>query len=237
MRAQIQLRRPSDKQCSESRPFTFTPLDSGRPFWSFKRAKTHVSLFHRLLSFEGDADLPSAKRGASADGRRSAELAAAVFDQIGEVVPAPAAAPRDSAVPPLPQPPVPPKRQHRPKREPDSADDDYALPIPTAARLESPTKADLLLRRYNVGSAPPPLPSDYSNGNYDRVEQMALYAGVAPLASASEFDETSLSYFDVENNLSPPPKPSHADEEIYGEWIRRWGSITSIPTTVLDLYV
>ncbi|XP_043215020.1 transcription factor p65-like isoform X2 [Amphibalanus amphitrite] len=28
VRAQIQLRRPSDKQCSEARPFTFTPLDS-----------------------------------------------------------------------------------------------------------------------------------------------------------------------------------------------------------------
>ena len=229
MRAQIQLRRPSDQQCSEPRPFTFTPLDSGRPFWSLKRAKTHVSLFHRLLSWEA-GDEPSAKRGSSADGRRSAELASAVLADL----------PPDSAAPAPAQPPLPPKRHHRLKRDADSAD--YALPMPGSAQLETASPAEVLLRRYAAPSDLSPgrrlLAADFNNGNYERAEQLALYAGVAPLASASEFDDTSLAYCDVENNVSrPPPKPSHDDEEIYGAWMRRWGSVTSIPTTVLDLYV
>ena len=248
VRAQIQLRRPSDKQCSEARPFTFTPLDSGRPFWSFKRAKTHVSLFHRLLSWE-TGDEPSAKRCSSADGRRSAELASAVLGELppdGAAPAQPAAAPAAAAAGQmLQQPPLPPKRQHRVKRDVDSAD--YAMPMPGHAQVEAPTKAEILLRRYATPSATSSsgltpgrglLASDFNNGNYERVEQMALYAGVAPLASASEFDETSLAYYDVDNNVGvPPPKPSHDDEEIYGAWLRRWGSVTSIPTTVLDLYV
>ena len=231
MRAQIQLRRPSDKQCSEARPFTFTPLDSGRPFWSFKRAKTHVSLFHRLLSWES-GDEPSAKRCSSADGRRSAELTSAVLGDLPPDGAAPAPAPA-----PAVQPPLPPKRVHRVKRDADA--DDYAMPMPGHSRAEAPTKAEILLRRYAAPAVPGGLlATDFNNGNYERVEQMALYAGVAPLASASEFDETSLAYYDVENNVNaPPPKPSHDDEEIYGAWIRRWGSVTSIPTTVLDLYV
>ncbi|KAF0314765.1 Embryonic polarity protein dorsal [Amphibalanus amphitrite] len=190
VRAQIQLRRPSDKQCSEARPFTFTPLDSGRPFWSYKRAKTHVSLFHRLLSWE-TGDEPSAKRGASADGRRSAELTSAVLGDLPAPAPAaPAAAPAEV------QPPLPPKRLHRVKRDTDCAD--YALPMPGQSRVEAPTKAEILLRRY---TAPSPggetspgrglLAADFNNGNYERVEQMALYAGVAPMASASEFDEAN----------------------------------------------
>ncbi|XP_076033356.1 uncharacterized protein LOC143020671 isoform X2 [Oratosquilla oratoria] len=48
----IQLLRPSDKSTSEPRPFEYLPLDSGRPFRSFKRLKNNYGLFQRILGVD-----------------------------------------------------------------------------------------------------------------------------------------------------------------------------------------
>lgn len=48
----VQLLRPSDKSTSEPRPFHYLPLDSGRPFTSFKRLKNNYGLFQRILGLE-----------------------------------------------------------------------------------------------------------------------------------------------------------------------------------------
>ncbi|KAK8389543.1 hypothetical protein O3P69_008922 [Scylla paramamosain] len=48
----VQLLRPSDKSTSEPRPFQYLPLDSGRPFTSFKRLKNNYGLFQRILGLD-----------------------------------------------------------------------------------------------------------------------------------------------------------------------------------------
>ncbi|KAK4305175.1 hypothetical protein Pmani_022916 [Petrolisthes manimaculis] len=54
----VQLLRPSDSSTSEPRPFQYLPLDSGRPFTSFKRLKNNYGLFQRILGL--DTPAPSA---------------------------------------------------------------------------------------------------------------------------------------------------------------------------------
>ncbi|KAF2353654.1 Rel domain (RHD) DNA-binding domain [Trinorchestia longiramus] len=48
----IQLQRPSDKTTSEPRPFEYLPLDSGRPFMSFKRLRQSYGPFSRILGLD-----------------------------------------------------------------------------------------------------------------------------------------------------------------------------------------
>ena len=57
MKVYVQLLRPSDKSISEPRPFQYLPLDSGRPFTSFKRLKNNYGLFQRILGL--DSPLPA----------------------------------------------------------------------------------------------------------------------------------------------------------------------------------
>lgn len=52
MKVYVQLLRPSDKSMSEPRPFQYLPLDSGRPFTSFKRLKNNYGLFQRILGLD-----------------------------------------------------------------------------------------------------------------------------------------------------------------------------------------
>lgn len=52
MKVYIQLQRPSDKTTSESRQFEYLPLDSGRPFLSFKRLKQSYGPFTRILGLD-----------------------------------------------------------------------------------------------------------------------------------------------------------------------------------------
>lgn len=52
MKVYVQLMRPSDKSTSEPRPFQYLPLDSGRPFTSFKRLKNNYGLFQRILGLD-----------------------------------------------------------------------------------------------------------------------------------------------------------------------------------------
>lgn len=52
MKVYVQLLRPSDKSTSEPRPFQYLPLDSGRPFTSFKRLKNNYGLFQRILGLD-----------------------------------------------------------------------------------------------------------------------------------------------------------------------------------------
>lgn len=59
----VQLLRPSDKNTSEPRPFHYLPLDSGRPFTSFKRLKNNYGLFQRILGL----DSPVAAAGSGED--------------------------------------------------------------------------------------------------------------------------------------------------------------------------
>lgn len=47
--------RPSDSSTSEPRPFQYLPLDSGRPFTSFKRLKNNYGLFQRILGLDTPA--------------------------------------------------------------------------------------------------------------------------------------------------------------------------------------
>ncbi|XP_068249165.1 embryonic polarity protein dorsal-like isoform X2 [Palaemon carinicauda] len=53
----IQLLRPTDKSTSEPRPFQYLPLDSGRPFTSFKRLKNNYGLFQRILGLDSPASI------------------------------------------------------------------------------------------------------------------------------------------------------------------------------------
>jgi hypothetical protein len=46
----ILLVRPSDGAMSESRDFTYLPLDSGRPFWSLKKLKANYGVFSSILA-------------------------------------------------------------------------------------------------------------------------------------------------------------------------------------------
>ena len=52
----IQLQRPSDQMKSEPRRFDYLPLDSGRPFLSFKRLKQTYGPFTRILGLESPSD-------------------------------------------------------------------------------------------------------------------------------------------------------------------------------------
>lgn len=61
MKVYVQLLRPSDKSMSEPRPFQYLPLDSGRPFTSFKRLKNNYGLFQRILGL--DSPLAAAGSG------------------------------------------------------------------------------------------------------------------------------------------------------------------------------
>ncbi|XP_019877552.1 embryonic polarity protein dorsal-like isoform X2 [Aethina tumida] len=66
VRVQVQLRRPSDGSVSDSRPFEFWPLNSGRPsFWTYRRhmaKKGNLSLLDSILSdspkYSKDTDKP-----------------------------------------------------------------------------------------------------------------------------------------------------------------------------------
>ncbi|XP_066946194.1 transcription factor p65-like isoform X1 [Macrobrachium rosenbergii] len=53
----VQLLRPTDKSTSEPRNFHFLPLDSGRPFTSFKRLKNNYGLFQRILGLDSPASI------------------------------------------------------------------------------------------------------------------------------------------------------------------------------------
>lgn len=50
MDVKVQLRRPSDGATSEPRDFKYTPLDSGRPFWSLKKLKANYGIFSSILA-------------------------------------------------------------------------------------------------------------------------------------------------------------------------------------------
>lgn len=50
VKMKIQLVRPSDGATSESRDFTYLPLDSGRPFWSLKKLKANYGVFSSILA-------------------------------------------------------------------------------------------------------------------------------------------------------------------------------------------
>lgn len=73
VRVYIQLKRPSDGATSESLPFEFVPLDSGRPaYWSFRRnlaKKANYTLFNTLLA--NDAQLLAKRQLSGLNGQQN----------------------------------------------------------------------------------------------------------------------------------------------------------------------